>query len=509
MEANTITWLSLSLLFTLSLIYKLRKQSPRRCPPSPPSLPLIGHLHLLKQPFHRVLQDLSDKHGPILSLSIGSRPMVVISSPTAVRECFTKNDIAFANRPRLLSGKYMNYNYTGVAVASYGHHWRNMRRIATTELLSNHRLNAYLNIRVQELKLWVKNLYGETGESSDFVRLEMQSKLNELSFNTVMRMVSGKRYFGVDVEDVEEAREFREIMKELLHLSGASNPADFLPILRLFDYQGLEKRMVKASGRADLFLQNLIDCERERRASRWPEEKHGNKTMIQSLLSFQESQPQYYSDDIIKGHVLTMLAAGTDTTTGTIEWAMSLLLNHPTIMDKAWSEIRECVGESRLVEEGDVSSLKYVEAIIYETLRLFPVAPLLVPHESSEECRIEGFDIPKGTMLLVNAWAIHRDPQLWEDPTSFRPERFLNWEAAESHKWVPFGVGRRACPGVALAHRVVGLTLATLIQCFEWQRVGEEPIDLSEGTGITMPKAIPLVAMCRARSSMLHLLSPL
>ncbi|CAK9317108.1 unnamed protein product [Citrullus colocynthis] len=266
--------------------------------------------------------------------------------------------------------------------------------------------------------------------------------------------------------------------------------------------------MLKASGRADVFLQKLIDEHRERRVSRWPEDKHG-KTMIQTLLSLQESQPHYYSDDIIKGHLLTMLAAGTDTTSGTIEWAMSLLLNHPTVMKKAWIEIRERVGENRMVEEGDVSKLKYVEAIIYETLRLFPAAPLLVPHECSEDCRIEGFEVAKGTMLLVNAWAIHRDSKVWEDPTSFQPERFLNWEGVESYKWIPFGMGRRACPGAALAQRVVGLTLATLIQCFEWDKVDEQQIDVSEGSGITMPKAKALEAMCKPRTSMLHLLAHL
>lgn len=181
MEPHTIPWLSrflisFSLFFTLILLSKLRKVNHRKLPPSPPSLPVIGHLHLLKDPFHRVLHHLSNEYGPILSLSIGSRPVVVVSSPTVVRECFTKNDIVFANRPRLLSGKYINYNYTAVGFAPYGQHWRNMRRIATTELLSNHRLNTYLNTRVEELKFWVKNLYKLMVCSGDFVGVEMKSK---------------------------------------------------------------------------------------------------------------------------------------------------------------------------------------------------------------------------------------------------------------------------------------------------------------------------------------------
>lgn len=148
-----------------------------------------------------------------------------------------------------------------------------------------------------------------------------------------------------------------------------------------------------------------------------------------------------------------------------------------------------------MVEETDISKLQYLQAIIYETLRLFPIAPLLVPRESSVDCKIEGFEVPKGTiMLVVNAWAIHRDPNLWENLTMFRPERFVNWEISgdDLYKWRPFGMGRRACPGAGLAHRVVGLTLATLIQCFVWKRIGDEVIELCEGTGITMPKVKPL-----------------
>ena len=177
---------------------------------------------------------------------------------------------------------------------------------------------------------------------------------------------------------------------------------------------------------------------------------------------------------------------------------MTLLLNHPNALNKVREEIDIHIGQERLMEESDLSKLGYLQNVISETFRLFPAGPLLVPHKASDHCQVEGFDIPKGTMLLINAWAIHRDPQAWDDPTSFKPERFNNGENV-NYKLLPFGLGRRACPGTGLANRVIGLTLGLLIQCFEWKRVSEKEVDMVEGLGLTMPKAVPLEAMCKAR----------
>ncbi|KAL0337440.1 UNVERIFIED_CONTAM: cytochrome [Sesamum calycinum] len=194
-----------------------------------------------------------------------------------------------------------------------------------------------------------------------------------------------------------------------------------------------------------------------------------------------------------------MLLAGTDTSVVTIEWAMSALLNHPEKLDKARAEIDNFIGNNRLVNESDLSKLPYLQNIILETFRLFPAAPLLVPHEASADCTLGGYDIPQGTIILINAWAIHRDPLVWDDPISFNPERFEGAGEVGPTKLLPFGMGRRSCPGMGLANRVVGLALVSLIQCFEWQRIGDALVDLTEGEGLSMPKLTPLEAMCRAR----------
>ncbi|KAM6557972.1 hypothetical protein CsatA_027211 [Cannabis sativa] len=471
-----------------------KKKNKKNEPPSPPSYPIIGHLHLLsKQPLvHRALHNLSTKYGDVFSLRFGSRHVVIVSSPSAVQECFTKNDIVLANRPPLILNKHIGYNYTAILTSPYGDHWRNLRRIAVVEILSSARLNLSVNIRDDEIKRLLRKLnrVDEFGR-----RVELRSKLSELSFNIMMRMMAGKRYYGDDVTDEDEAPRFREIFKEINQVAEADNPADFLPFLNWIPIIGnYEKRVERIAKKADLFLQALIDQRRNPNYN--PNPLHQN-TVIDHLLSLQQSQSQYYTDQIIKGFVLILLIAGTEISV-TLEWAMANLLNHPRILQKAREELDSKIGQQQWLEESDLSKLPYLQNIISETLRLYPVAPLLIPHYSSSDCTISGFDVPRNTMVLVNAWAIQRDPKLWEDAESFKPERFENNNIKnEAYKFMPFGFGRRACPGVGLVERVLGWTIGSLIQCFEWERISKENIDMAEANGLTMTKVVPLEAMCK------------
>ncbi|OWM70831.1 hypothetical protein CDL15_Pgr014504 [Punica granatum] len=487
------------LLLFLPKFLKSSRKLAKNPAPGPPSLPFFGHLHLIKEPVHRSLERISRRYGPIISLAFGSVPVVVVSSPSAVEECFGKNDIVFADRPRLEGWRELSYNFTTMGSAPYGPHWRNLRRISTLEIFSASRLNSFLGIRLEEVRFLVRNLHRTVTERGGVARVEMRSRLEELAFNVIMRMVSGKRYFGADIDNMDEAKKFREIIRDVFELSGASDPGDLVPMLRWVGLAGQQKRKVETKKRADVFLQGLIDEHRNRTGEI---KRNHTKTIIDLMLDLQSSEPENYSDDIIKGMILTLLAAGTDTSSVTIEWAMSLLLNNPTALEKARAELDNCVGQERLIDEHDIHRLPYLHNVINETFRLCPPAPLLVPHYSSSDAKVQGFDVPRGTMLFVNAWALHRDPTVWDDPTSFRPERFEGLDQASyAHKLLPFGLGRRGCPGSGLAHKVVGLGLGALIQCFEWERVGEELVDLSEGTGLTMPKAQPLEALCRSRNS--------
>ncbi|PPD71698.1 hypothetical protein GOBAR_DD31406 [Gossypium barbadense] len=469
MDQITILYASLSFIFLLlclNLLFQSKKH-PQNLPPSPPSLPLIGHLHLLESPVHRFYHCLSQKHGPVFSLRLGSQLFVVVSSSAVVEECFTKNDVVLANRPKLITGKHFGYNYTTISTSSYSDHWRNLRRIGSIEIFSSSRLNAFVAIRKDEVRRLL-------------VRLSQDSC-----------QWFAKRYYRDEVKDENEAREFREVITETFRKGSTANRAEFLPVLNWFG--GYEKKVKKIGKKLDGLLQKLVDEHR-----RMKQENNDNGSMVDHLLNLQQSDPNYYTDEIIKGLMLVLILAGTDTTSVTIEWAMSNLLNHPEVLKKAQAEIDTEIGQENLIDEPDVSKLKYLQSIILEAQRLHPALPLLLPHVPSTDCTIGGYDVPGGAIVLVNAWPIHRDPQSWDDPTSFKPERFEN-DDSQSHKIMPFGLGRRACPGSGLAQRVMGLTLGSLIQCFEWERVDGKEINMTEGMGSTMPKAHPLEALCKAR----------
>jgi cytochrome P450 len=382
-----------------------------------------------------------------------------------------------------------------------------MRKVLTLEFLSTSKLTAYFTVRKEERATLVKNLYVDSSLTS-YKKVEMRSKLSELAFNNVMRMATGMRLFGDDVEDLEAAKNFRDIISKIFEITGCNMPNDFFRVLRWIDFQNYEKRMSALHKRSDEFLQSLVDRIRTLRKTDGTKGLRG-KTFIDEILDLQEAEPGYYTDDVIKGSIATVLFAGTDSTASTIEWAMSLLLNNPDKLAKARAEIDANVGYDHLVDESEVSKLPYIQAIVSETLRLFPIAPMLAAHVSTEDAVVGGFNIPRGTMVLGNAWAVHRDPNVWEEPSSFKPERFTGAQV-ETYKFVPFGVGRRQCPGAGMANRMAGHSVAALIQCFEWQRVNEELVDLTEVPGgMTMPKKDRLEAMCKPREEMFDVLSKL
>ncbi|KAL0431528.1 UNVERIFIED_CONTAM: cytochrome [Sesamum radiatum] len=471
MEAQTLyTALSYIVPAVLFIVYNILPRSRRNLPPSPPgSLPVLGHVHLLKDLLHRTLHDFSQKLGPIFSLRFGRRLVVVVSSASLAEECFTKQDLILANRPAAsVNRRSLGFSPTSVIGAPYGDHWRNLRKLCDLEVFGPTRLASFLSIRRDEMDRMISDL----------------CKISSAGFAT--------RYYGEEAADDEEAKRFRELTKEALTLTSASNPGEIFPFLRWIGCNGLEKKLAVHERKTDSFMQGLLD--EHRRGKR-------QNTMVDHLLSLQATKPDYYTDETITDLIVALIIAGTDASVVTSEWAMSLLLNHPEVLNKARQELDSQIGHDRLVEEHDLPKLNYLHCIILETLRLFPSVPTLVPHVSSQDFELGGYDIPKGTMIIVNAWAIHKDPKIWDDPLTFRPERFEGGQV-ETHKLLPFGMGRRACPGAGLAQKFVGLALASFIQCFDWERPSMEKIDLAEGSGITLPKAKTLEAMCKPRTVM-------
>ncbi|KAG8362599.1 hypothetical protein BUALT_BualtUnG0059600 [Buddleja alternifolia] len=304
MEITLYSYASLTISFAIIfLIYKISAPGRRyRLPPSPAgAFPILGHLHLLKPPLHRNLHRLCQiSGGPIISLKLGVRRAVVVSSPDLVEECFTKNnDVVFANRPNLLVDKYLGYNHTTMIGAPHGELWRNLRRIGAQEMLSTARLNAFAHIRQDEIKRLMANLYKLiTPGGVGFSKVELRPKLHGMIFNVIMRTMAGKRYFsGDDDKEEAEGRRFQNVIREVFELSEASNPQDFLPLLRWIDYGGFTKKMRSAAKEMDEFFQGLVDEHRLEKMN----------TMIGGLLAQQESNPQFYSDQMIKGFLMVKL----------------------------------------------------------------------------------------------------------------------------------------------------------------------------------------------------------
>ncbi|KAF8406252.1 hypothetical protein HHK36_008337 [Tetracentron sinense] len=331
-------------------------------------------------------------------------------------------------------------------------------------------------IRHEEARYLVRQLF--RGFHGGSLKVDLRSMLFQLTFNIMVGMVVGKRCFVEVATDVEMGLQLLKILKEMSMPSILTSSCDFFPILRLVGFQGVEKNMVSLKRKRDAFLQDLIDSECQRRqteSSTTTTEAEKKKTIIGALLSIQEAEPEHYSDDIIKGVILKMFTTGTDLTVHTMEWAMSALLNHPEDLTKARVEIDDNVEQGHLLSDSDLAKHPYLRCIINETLRVYSPVPLLV------------------------------------EPMKFKPERFQGMDVErEGFKFMPFGMGRRGCPGAGLATRAVALVLGTLIQCFEWERFGEEKVDMTEdGNGLSMAMAKPLEAMYRPRPTMVELLSQL
>jgi hypothetical protein len=272
----------------------------KNLPPSPGlSLPIIGHLYLIKKPLHQTLANLSNKYGPILFIQFGSRPVILVSSPSVAEECLSKNDIIFANRPRLLAGKHLGYNYTTLTWASYGNHWRNLRRIAALEILSTNRLKMFYHIRADEVRLLVHKLF-KGCRGGEFMSIDAKSTFFDLTLNVITRMIAGKRYYGEDLAELGEARQFKEIVRETFELSGATNIGDFVPALKWIGLNNIEKRLAILHRKRDEFVQDLI-LEHRKVKSEFASHQGSSKTMINVLLTLQETEPEYYTDELIRG----------------------------------------------------------------------------------------------------------------------------------------------------------------------------------------------------------------
>ncbi|KAG5230993.1 cytochrome P450 [Salix suchowensis] len=494
----TAVILILSALIT-PLIYYLfwisKKENRKRAPPEAAGAwPLIGHLHLLggSRPPHITLGNLADKYGPIFTVKLGVHRALIVSNSEMAKECLTTNDKAFATRPMALAMDILGYNYSMLGFSHYGAYWRLIRKITTLEVLSNHRLEMFKSVRESEVRDAIGALYHQWIDNkgnSQKLLVEMKGWFCDITLNVILKIIVNRRYVDyVSHREEKSSDEWRDSLRTFFELSGMFVVSDALPFLRWMDLGGVEKAMKRTAKNIDHVAEKWLEEHKQKKASGTPKREEDFMDLMLSVLDDVEGFSNRNTDTINKATCLALILAASDTTAITLTWALSLLLNNRDVLKKAQDELDIHVSRERQVKESDMKNLVYLQAIIKETFRLYPAAPLSIPHESMEEC------------------TIHRDPQVWSDPDEFRPERFLtdhkNCDFRGQHfEFIPFGSGRRMCPGVSFAIQILNLVLSTLLHGFEIETLNDAPIDMTETEGMTNIKATPLKALLTPRLS--------
>ncbi|KAL9239176.1 hypothetical protein vseg_013521 [Gypsophila vaccaria] len=499
-----------SLVTFLFILYKwvgFRKLKRKNLPPSPPRVPILGNLHQLGRYPHKKLQSIAQQYGELMLLHLGNKPTLVVSSAQAAREIMKTNDVVFSNRPQSIISKRLIYNRRNVAGAPYGAYWRQMKSICVLQLLSNKRVKSFRKVREEETALMMEKIRNTT------CAVNLSETFMRFTNDVICRVAFGRKYNGE-----EDGAKFKELLKEFVELLGTFTVGNFIPWLAWIDrLNGLDKKVSKLATEFDQFLEGIV----QEHVDRLTTDGDGEVTdkadrvndFVDVLLKVQMDNTVGFpiDRDSIKALILDMFAGGTDTTYTVLEWAMTELLRHPEAMKKLQDEVRSITNDQANVTEDDLDKMVYLKAVIKETLRLYPPIPLLVPRESTHDVKINGFDIAAGTRVITNAWAIHRDPLTWEEPNTFRPERFLDSPIdfkGQDFELIPFGFGRRGCPGILFAMANNEIVLANLVRMYDWMLPGEEngvTLDMSQCTGLTIHRQVPLVAVATPHSCKLNI----
>ncbi|KAK3120230.1 hypothetical protein QOZ80_9AG0684040 [Eleusine coracana subsp. coracana] len=460
-----------------------------RLPPGPWQLPIIGSVHhLLRGLPHHTIRNLSQQYGSLMMLRICERVIFVVSSAEVVREVFKGNNTAFEQRPNSPALDELHSGHAiGVVMAPYGEQWRQLRRIIVTHVLSTRCVQSYRRIREDE----AAHLVSALASSPPGQLVNVSALITDFVADSAIRSI-----FGDKLPDRDG---FLKMMEHATEFSTIFDLRDLFPSSRLV-------RMLPRSGKASRHLTKtfqLYDKIFQSHADR-KEVKDGDheKDMIDVLLGLQKEASMRVSltPEVIKSVVMDIFTAAIDTQTICLQWTMAELVANPKVMKKAQEEIRRVLVRKERVNEESLRDLHYLRAVIKETLRLHPPAALFPRVCLQDDQKIQGFHVPRGTILVTNIWAICRDPKYWKDPDTFIPERFED-ECAFDFKgsdfeYIPFGAGRRICPGITFAQATIEIVLANLLYHFDWELphgVKSEEIDMTEVFGLSVKKKADLL----------------
>ncbi|CAI0413600.1 unnamed protein product [Linum tenue] len=467
--------------------------------PGPRGLPIVGYMPFLRpNHLHRQFTALAQAHGPIYKIQTPSKLLVVVSSPALAREVLRANESTFSVRPTSIAVKILGYGGMEVGTLPWGPDWAGLRKILVRDVLSNRALDTCRALRERAVAAGIREIRADS--------VGKPTRVFDAAFKLVVDSTLAMLWGGGGGADF--AAEYREATREVSQLMGRPNVSDAFPLLAMFDLQGvqreaagIEKKSKKLLDKFDEILSSVIE---ERLRAVEKRGGNGRKDFLQVLLDLNRNGgsdgESYVTTNQVKALLMDILVGGTDTTSTMLEWTMAQLVKHPDAMSKVYKELNEIVGQNDIVEESHLPNLTYLEAVIKETFRIHPALPLLVPRCPSRTCELGGYTIPKGTIVYLNAYALHTDPQLWEDPLEFKPDRFLSVEddtkfdfQGNNFQFLPFGSGRRVCPGQPLAVNTLKYVLATLLHSFDWKLPAGTELELEDKFGIVIKKMNPLV----------------
>ncbi|KAM0018793.1 putative cytochrome P450 [Helianthus debilis subsp. tardiflorus] len=491
---NELTMLvvTTSLLILAILWYKFIPSNPSisapPLPPGPRMLPIVGYLPFLTPNLHTQFTNMAHTYGPIFKLKLGSKLHVVINTPELAKEVVRDQDEAFSNRAQTIAASVITNGGQDIAFSDNNANWRKLRKISVHEMLSNKNIEANSYVRRDEVRNAIKNVFGRIGTKVDIL---------EITFSTETSVLTRTIWESKGVKNNNLAAELDMLSSNIVQVLGRMNLSDFFPILAQFDLQGVERDSEKIRNKLDQLFTTIIDDRIESNLKESEDEE--KKDFLQVLLNYKDEKGAIpLSRDEIKLILLDIMIAGTETSATTVEWAMSNIMQNHNIMKKIQEELVEIVGLNNIVEEYHLPKLKYMDATIKETLRMHPIGPFLIPRSPSKTCVVGGYTIPKGCSIFLNVWSIHHDPLYWDDPLKFNPERFLtNKGDYKGNKltFFPFGSGRRLCPGIPLAEKMLMLILGSLLHSFDWSIPKGEKHDLTEIFSIVLKKRKPLIAI--------------
>lgn len=453
-------------------------------PPGPLSVPIFGNwLQVGNDLNHRLLASMSQTYGPVFLLKLGSKNLVVVSDPELATQVLHAQGVEFGSRPRNVVFDIFTGNGQDMVFTVYGDHWRKMRRIMTLPFFTNKVVHNYSNMWEEEMDLVVRDLnVNERVRSEGIV---IRKRLQLMLYNIMYRMMFDTKFESQEDPLFIQATRFNSDRSRLAQ-SFEYNYGDFIPLLRPFLRGYLNKCKGLQSRRLAFFNTHYVQKRREIMAANG--DKHKISCAIDHIIDA-EVKGEISEENVIY-IVENINVAAIETTLWSMEWAIAELVNHPRVQSKIREEISKVL-KGEAVTESNLHELPYLQATVKETLRLHTPIPLLVPHMNLEEAKLGGYTIPKGSKVVVNAWWLANNPSWWNNPEEFRPERFLEEECATDavaggkvdFRFVPFGVGRRSCPGIILALPILGLVIAKLVSNFEMSAPKGTKIDVSEKGG--------------------------